>query len=114
MAKITNETLEAAWFTEEEAPWSEIAFPQAEGQIRKAYAWLKGGQFGLWLGDTTTEGVEYFLTKRPEPFVELIRATSQWERYLELCEETPLYEEGCTDYQSVKNLKEFIINLRTS
>ena len=30
------------------------------------------------------------------------------ERYLELCEETPLYEEGCTDYQSVKNLKEFI------
>ena len=64
VAKSTNETLEAAWFTEEEAPWSEIAFPQAEGQIRKAYAWLKGGQFGLWVGDTTTEGVEYFLDKK--------------------------------------------------
>lgn len=38
------EVQELDWFTEEEAPWSELAYVDAEPLMRRIYAWLQSGK----------------------------------------------------------------------
>jgi ADP-ribose pyrophosphatase YjhB (NUDIX family) len=53
---IGPEALAVEWFTEEEAPWSQFAFPEVEGPMRRFYQDLKRGQFGLFMGEYTDRG----------------------------------------------------------
>lgn len=57
--QLTSETEEWGWFSEEEAPWQEMAYPQTEPQVRQVYEWVKSGQFGIRVGEVTYEGGEY-------------------------------------------------------
>ncbi len=38
------EAQEIGWFTEEEAPWEELAYSDAEPLLRRVYAWLQQGR----------------------------------------------------------------------
>jgi ADP-ribose pyrophosphatase YjhB (NUDIX family) len=52
----TDEATDFGWYTEAEAPWSQLAFPSIEPQIRQLYQWLISGDFGMRVGvvDATT------------------------------------------------------------
>lgn len=42
-----SEAQAAGWFTAQEAPWAEMAFPQAEPGLRQFYGELAAGHFGM-------------------------------------------------------------------
>ena len=40
----SEEAIEIAWCTEEEAPWGELAFDDTEPFVRSYYAWMRQGR----------------------------------------------------------------------
>lgn len=58
-AQITPETEEWGWFSEDEAPWDEMAYPQTEPQVRQVYQWVQAEQFGIRVGEVNNEGGDY-------------------------------------------------------
>jgi len=55
----TEEAIEFGWFTEDELPWDELAFPRIEPQVRQVYRWLKSGQYGIRIGFIDEKGSQY-------------------------------------------------------
>jgi len=55
----TPEAMEAAWFTEEDAPWSDKAYPETEEQVREFYRWLRRGEFAIRIGFQKGRGMQY-------------------------------------------------------
>lgn len=51
----SDEVLEVGFFSEEDAPWAQLAFPTTESAIRCFYREVKAGQFGVYLGEYTRE-----------------------------------------------------------
>ncbi len=56
---LTPETMDWRWCAEQDAPWSEMAHPQVEPQVRQVYEWLKNGEFEMRVGEVTQEGSSY-------------------------------------------------------
>ena len=56
---LTPETLDWRWCAEHEAPWSDMAHPQVEPQVRQVYGWLKAGRFQMRVGEVTHAGSRY-------------------------------------------------------
>lgn len=50
-AQITAEVEQWGWFSEEDAPWAELAFPGVEAQVHKTYFWLREGRFPFRIGE---------------------------------------------------------------
>lgn len=57
---IGPEALAVDWFTEEDAPWQEFAFPEVEEPMRRYYRDLRSGCFGLFMGEYTERGNEFW------------------------------------------------------
>lgn len=55
----TEEAREFGWFTDDELPWDELAFPRIEPQVRQVYRWLKSGQYGIRIGFIDEKGSQY-------------------------------------------------------
>jgi len=55
----TPEAMEAGWFTEEDAPWSDKAYPETEEQVREFYRWLRRGEFAIRIGFQKGRGMQY-------------------------------------------------------
>ena len=55
----TGEAREFGWFTEEELPWEELAFPRIEPHVRQVYRWLNSGQYGIRVGFIDDKGSQY-------------------------------------------------------
>ena len=55
----TEEAREFGWFTEDELPWGEVAFPRIEPQVRQVYRWLKSGKYGIRIGFIDEKGSQY-------------------------------------------------------
>lgn len=55
----TEEATECCWFSIDELPWSELAFPTIEPHVRQLYRWLDSGNFGLRLGFINEQGSDY-------------------------------------------------------
>jgi ADP-ribose pyrophosphatase YjhB (NUDIX family) len=56
-AAITQEAEDWGWFSEEEAPWDQLAYPESEKQARKTYQWLREGNFPMLVGKTDHNGM---------------------------------------------------------
>ena len=56
-AQATEEATEWGWYTEEEAPWDNIANPQMADQAHETYRLLREGKFPLRVGDITERGI---------------------------------------------------------
>ncbi len=56
---MTCEAPECGWFTAEELPWRELAFPKIEPHVRQLYRWLDHGRFGIRLGFIDEAHSEY-------------------------------------------------------
>ena len=50
-----EEALAAAFYSREECPWDEVAYPEVNDSIRRAYDDLESGQFGLYQAEMTQE-----------------------------------------------------------
>ena len=57
---IGPEALAVDWFTEEDAPWQQFAFPEVEEPMRRYYRDLRSGCFGLFMGEYTERGNEFW------------------------------------------------------
>lgn len=55
----TEEATECSWFTQDDLPWDELAFPTIEPHVRQLYRWLASGNFGIRLGFINEQGSEY-------------------------------------------------------
>ncbi len=51
-----HEVLEVGLFNEQDAPWSELAYPVMEDYIRRFYRELRSGQFSPYIGDFSEAG----------------------------------------------------------
>lgn len=58
-AERTPETSDWGWFTEDDAPWEAMAYPESAEQVHEVYGWLKQGRFGMRVGEVTEEGGDY-------------------------------------------------------
>ena len=50
-----EEALAAAFYSREECPWDEVAYPEVNDSIRRAYDDLESGHFGLYQAEMTQE-----------------------------------------------------------
>jgi len=50
-----TESLACRFFTREECPWDEVAYPQVNDSIRQAYDDLDSGRFAIWQAQMTEE-----------------------------------------------------------
>ncbi|MCZ6830931.1 MAG: NUDIX domain-containing protein [Gammaproteobacteria bacterium] len=50
-----QEAIAAAFFSREECPWDEVAYPEVNDSIRRAYDDLERGSFGLYQAEMTQE-----------------------------------------------------------
>ena len=55
----TEEAREFGWFTDDELPWDELAFPRIEPHVRQVYRWLRSGQYGIRIGFIDEKGSQY-------------------------------------------------------
>jgi ADP-ribose pyrophosphatase YjhB (NUDIX family) len=55
----TEEAMEIGWFSEEELPWGELAFPTIEPHVRQVYRWLRNGNYGIRVGFIDQSGSQY-------------------------------------------------------
>jgi len=55
----TPEATNHGWFSNHEAPWSKLAFPSIEPQIRQVYCWLDNGEYGIRVGVVDESGSHY-------------------------------------------------------
>ena len=46
----TAEATRGNWYTIQDAPWCEKAYPETEPQVRQIYRWLGTGEFGIRIG----------------------------------------------------------------
>ena len=53
--ETSSESLEVAFFSREELPWDDIAYPQANHSIIQAYNNLEAGRFGLYHCEMTAD-----------------------------------------------------------
>lgn len=60
-----SESLDVAFFSRDELPWSEIAYPEANHSIIQAYDDIEAGHFGLFHCEMTPE------KNRLDPIVEI-------------------------------------------
>lgn len=56
-AEITAETADWGWFSEEDAPWSELAHPETADQAHLTYRLLREGNFPIRVNSITKEGM---------------------------------------------------------
>jgi 8-oxo-dGTP diphosphatase len=50
-----SEALAVAFYSRQECPWDEVAYPEVNDSIRRAYDDLERGSFGLYQGEMTQE-----------------------------------------------------------
>jgi ADP-ribose pyrophosphatase YjhB (NUDIX family) len=50
-----QEALAAAFYSREECPWDEVAYPEVNDSIRRAYDDLERGRFGIYQAEMTQE-----------------------------------------------------------
>lgn len=55
----SDEAAEFGWFTEDELPWDELAFPRIERHVRQIYRWLRKGNYGIRVGFIDEKGSQY-------------------------------------------------------
>jgi ADP-ribose pyrophosphatase YjhB (NUDIX family) len=55
----TEEAVEFGWFTEDELPWEDLAFPGIEPHVRQVYRWLREGNYGIRVGFIDENGSQY-------------------------------------------------------
>lgn len=53
-----GESLDCRFFTREECPWDEVAYPEVNDCIRQAYADLDSGRFDVWQAEMTPDRYE--------------------------------------------------------
>ena len=58
-AELTVETADWGWYSEDEAPWQEMAYPESVVQVRQVYEWLHEGRFAVRVGEVTPQGGDY-------------------------------------------------------
>ncbi len=59
---VTRTTVEASavgWFTENDLPWQDMAFPSIEPHVRQIYRWLRKGSYGIRVGFIDRSGSQY-------------------------------------------------------
>jgi ADP-ribose pyrophosphatase YjhB (NUDIX family) len=49
-ASITREVSDWGWFTESDAPWSEMAYIESHDYVLQTYEWLRNNDFSLRIG----------------------------------------------------------------
>ena len=49
------EAIAAAFYSREECPWDEVAYPEVNDSIRRAYDDLESGEFGVYQAEMTQE-----------------------------------------------------------
>jgi ADP-ribose pyrophosphatase YjhB (NUDIX family) len=47
------ESMDCGFYTREECPWEQVAYPQVNDSIRQAYDDLDSGSFGIWQAQMT-------------------------------------------------------------
>jgi len=47
------ESLACGFFSREECPWAQVAYPEVNNAIEQAYADLSSGEFGIWQAEMT-------------------------------------------------------------
>jgi ADP-ribose pyrophosphatase YjhB (NUDIX family) len=52
---IGDEALDVGFFSREEFPWDEVAYPEANNSIIQAYDNIESGQFGLYHAEMSAE-----------------------------------------------------------
>jgi len=57
--QLTPEAVEASWFTEEDVPLSDKAYPDTEEQVREFYSWLRKGEFAIRIGFQKARRMHY-------------------------------------------------------
>ena len=55
----TDEASDCGWFGAETLPWTELAFPTIEPQVRQVFRWLKNGNYGIRVGFIDESGSQY-------------------------------------------------------
>ena len=58
-AELTPETEDWGWYSADDAPWDQMAFPETSPQLRQIYQWVSEGRFAVRVGEVTTEGGDY-------------------------------------------------------
>lgn len=53
-----DETLECAFFSREECPWGQVAYPEVNDSIEQAYRDLATGEFAIWHSEMTERGYQ--------------------------------------------------------
>ncbi len=51
-----EESLDCAFFSRDECPWGEVAYPEVNDAIEQAYSDLEVGEFPLWYTEMTATG----------------------------------------------------------
>ena len=49
------EAIDAAFYTREECPWDQVAYPEVNDSIRRAYDDLEQGEFGIYQVEMSQE-----------------------------------------------------------
>ena len=57
--KRSPEAVDFGWFTEEELPWEDLAFPTIEPHVRQLYRWLANGNYGIRIGFIDENSSQY-------------------------------------------------------
>jgi hypothetical protein len=52
------ESMDCGFFTRQECPWEQVAYPQVNDSIEQAYADLDSGSFGVWQAEMTESRYE--------------------------------------------------------
>ena len=58
-AELTPETEDWGWYSADDAPWKQMAFPETTPQLREIYQWVMEGRFAVRVGEVTREGGDY-------------------------------------------------------
>lgn len=63
-ALLTREVSDWGWFSEDEAPWPEMAYIESQDYVKQTYQWLSNNEFSLRIGKKDWEKMEMqtFLT----------------------------------------------------
>jgi len=56
---VTQEASEIGWFSQDDLPWADLAFPGIEPHVRQTYEWLDSGAFGIRVGFIDELGSQY-------------------------------------------------------
>lgn len=58
-AELTPETEDWGWYSADDAPWDQMAFPETTPQLSEIYRWVSEGRFAVRVGEVTEEGGDY-------------------------------------------------------